>query len=71
MATYSVTINERTALGKGLVNFLSTLPEIKFGKVTDNKPSYNPEYVAMIKKSQKEAKEGKVRTLKTEGLWKL
>jgi len=31
---------------------------------------YDPEFVAKIKESERQAKEGKVKTIKTEDLWK-
>ena len=69
MATYSLTINEKTTAGKALLNYLLSLGVIK--KVADkDESSYDPEYVAMIKHSQKEAREGKYKTIKTEDLWK-
>ena len=37
MATYSVTINERTCSGRELVMRLSNMPEIKFEKMTARK----------------------------------
>ncbi len=33
MTTYDITINERTAFGRDLIQRLSTMPEIKFEKV--------------------------------------
>ncbi|MDO5341320.1 MAG: hypothetical protein Q4F69_02550 [Bacteroidia bacterium] len=37
MATYTVTINERTCSGRELVMRLSNMPEIKFEKMTAKK----------------------------------
>ena len=37
MATYTVTINERTCSGRELVMRLSNMPEIKFEKMTKRK----------------------------------
>lgn len=37
---------------------------------TDITVSYNPEWEEMMKKSQQQAKEGKVTRIKTEDLWK-
>jgi len=38
--------------------------------IVDETPSYDPEYVTMIKESKEEARQGKVKTVKTEDLWK-
>jgi len=69
MATYSLTINERTSAGKALLNYLLSLGVINDAPAKKDSP-YNPEYVAMIKRSQKEAREGKCKAIKTEDLWK-
>ena len=67
MATYTINLNERTNAGKALLGYLMSLGVISQSKAGSH---YNPEYVAMIKKSQKEAREGKAKAIKTEDLWK-
>jgi hypothetical protein len=69
MATYSLTINERTTAGKALLKYLLSLGVINDAPVK-KESQYDPEYVAMIKRSQKEAREGKCKAIKTEDLWK-
>ena len=69
MATYSLTINERTTAGKALLKYLLSLGVINDAPVK-KESQYDPEYVAMIKHSPKEAREGKCKTIKTEDLWK-
>ena len=68
MATYSLTINERTTAGKALLKYLLSLGVINDAP-SKEESQYDPEYVAMIKRSQKEAREGKCKTIKTEDLW--
>lgn len=44
MTTYNITINERTAFGRDLIQRLSAMPEIKFEKaaLTATKPENQP-----------------------------
>lgn len=67
MATYTINLNERTSAGKALLGYLTSLGVISPAKTESH---YDPEYVAMIKKSQKEAREGKAKAIKLEDLWK-
>lgn len=68
MTTYNITINERTAFGRDLIQRLSAMPEIKFEKAdstatkTENQPKKrvsNRKHVVLeeIRRSIKQAKE--------------
>jgi len=70
MTTFTITINERTAFGKGLISHLSTLPQIRFEKVVEEKQEYDPEFVKKIRKGEKDLAEGKGKAVKVEDLWK-
>lgn len=69
MATITINYNAKNTAIRSMIAAL-----LKFDGVTEvsdkTKSHYNPEYVAMIKKSQKEAREGKAKAIKLEDLWK-
>jgi hypothetical protein len=69
MATYTVTINEKTAQGKAIAMLLSSSPAVEIqtskslGDVpTKEKSPYNPKFVAKILKRHKDIKTGKSKT---------
>ena len=70
MATYTLTINEKTPKGKSLINLIKAMDEVvtivSKDTVQEQSSPYNPEFVEEIQKSRKS--EGKV--IKTEDLWK-
>ncbi|MCW0485033.1 DUF2683 family protein [Gaoshiqia sediminis] len=61
MRTFMITVNEKTAKGKKLVDFLKTLDYIKV-----NESPYNPEFVKEIQKSRI----SKGKAIETKDLWK-
>lgn len=69
MATITLEYDGRNKLMRDLIALLE-----KYGAkrkdIAKGKKTYNPEYVAMIKRSQKEARESKYKTIRTEDLWK-
>ena len=69
MATITLEYDGRNKLMRDLIALLE-----KYGAkrktVEKEESSYNPEYVAMIKRSQKEARDGKYKAIRTEDLWK-
>jgi hypothetical protein len=70
MATYTLTINEKTPKGKSLINLIKAMDEVvtivSEDTIQEQSSPYNPEFVKEIQKSRKS--EGKV--IKTEDLWK-
>jgi len=70
MATYTLTINEKTAKGKSLINLIKAMDEVvtivSEDTIQEQSSPYNSEFVKEIQKSRKS--EGKV--IKTEDLWK-
>ena len=69
MATITINYNAKNTAIRGMIAAL-----LKFDGVTEvpakTESHYNPEFVAKIKKSQKEAGQGKAKTIKIEDLWK-
>lgn len=65
MATYTITINERTNSGKSLLIYLRSLGLIKEVDTVND-----PDLVRKVRKSQAEIKAGKCKAIKTEDLWK-
>lgn len=52
MATITLKINEQTKLGKAIMDLLiSTSKESKAIQIIEEKDSYDPEFVKMVKKS--------------------
>lgn len=70
MTTGTLTFNENTTAGKILLHMLKASPEYEFKVTKADDTEYDHEYVEMIKNSQEEARQGKVKTVKTEDLWK-
>ncbi|MCQ2306230.1 MAG: hypothetical protein MJ000_01525 [Bacteroidales bacterium] len=56
MTTYNITINERTAFGRDLIQRLSAMPEIKFEKAALTESAGNEEMIARMKKAARNAK---------------
>lgn len=70
MTTVTVKIDDRSKLGKAILDLLvSTSKESDAVKFVDEKSTYNSEFVALVKKSQKQIKEGKYKVVDTENLW--
>lgn len=69
MATITLEYDGRNKLMQDLIALLEKYGAKRKDVAKEEKP-YNPEYVAMIKRSQKEAREGKYKTIRTEDLWK-
>ena len=71
--TFTVNLNRA-----GARDFADYARKLSFVKVEEpqvdplvkGKSPYNPEYVAMIKRSQREARNGNFKTIKEEDLWK-
>ena len=57
--------NEQLSVFEAMAKALKLSFQVK----KENK-SYNPEWVEMMNRSVKQAKEGKITTIKTENLWK-
>jgi len=57
MTTYCITIDERTDFGKDLISHLSTIPEIKFVKMT--KEAQSTECDKMVERMKKAARNAK------------
>ncbi len=66
MSTITLSYDARNSSAKNLVNFLKTLDFV----IVSDSDGYNDEFVKKIEKSKEEAKNGKVKTIKTEDLWK-
>jgi len=70
MATYTLTINEKTPKGKSLINLIKAMDEVvtivSEDTVQEQSSPYNPEFIKEILKSRES--EGKA--IKTEDLWK-
>ncbi len=69
MATITLEYDGRNKLMQDLIALLEKYGAKRKTVEKEEKP-YNPEYVAMIKRSQKEARESKYKTIRTEDLWK-
>ena len=66
----TITINERTAKGKSLLEFLTKFQDENFVKIIETDSPYDTTFVDKVLKSDKEARAGKVHKIKTEDLWK-
>jgi hypothetical protein len=64
----TITINERTAKGKTLLEFLQTFGDAKTIQFLDS--PYNKTFVKKIEGSRKQIKEGKGKKIQTADLWK-
>jgi anti-sigma28 factor (negative regulator of flagellin synthesis) len=70
MKTLTVQINERSKIGKAILDLLiSTSKETKAINVVEEESIYNPKFVEKIKKSQQEIKDGKYKVIDTNNLW--
>jgi hypothetical protein len=72
MATYTITINEKTAQGKAIALLLASNPSVEVhknqtlnGLANTEKSPYNPKFVAKILKAKSE--KGKV--IKASNIW--
>jgi hypothetical protein len=70
MATYTITINEKTAQGKAIALLLASNPSVEVhkkqtlnGLANTEKSPYNPKFVAKILKRHKDIKTGKSQTI--------
>jgi len=66
----TITINERTAKGKSLLDFLTKFEGESFVKIIKEESSYDKKFVDKVLKSDKEARAGKVHKINTDDLWK-
>jgi len=64
------TLEIHTGDKEQLKNVKAVLRALKVPIEASGESPYGPGFVAKIKESERQAKEGKVRTVKTEDLWK-
>lgn len=69
MSIITIKINERSKAGKLLKDFLEMISEKPGVEIIEEKSPYNPEFVKKIKKSEEQAKAGKVKVLDTNDVW--
>lgn len=69
METITLKINTKTKAGKALKAILEVFSKEPGVKIVEEKSPYDPEFVKMIKKSQKQIKEGNYVVLDTKDVW--
>ena len=65
METITLQYNPRNKFAAALISLIKASDAVKIIE----EEAYDAEFVAKIKKSQQEAREGKCRTIKVEDLW--
>jgi hypothetical protein len=65
METITLQYNPRNKFAAALISLIKASDAVKIVE----EETYNAEFVAKIKRSQQEAREGKCRTIKVEDLW--
>lgn len=70
MSTVTIKINEKSKLGKAIMDLLiSTSKESDAVEFIEEKSPYDPEFVKMIEKSRKQLKNGQYKTIDTNDIW--
>ena len=65
-----ITIQPKSKEQVNALEIILKAMDIPFKKSKEKKNPYNPEFVAKIKRSEKNFSEGKYTTIKVEDLWK-
>ncbi len=66
----SITIHPKNKEQASLFEQLAKTLKVPFEKAKNSKRSYNPEFVAKMKDSRKQAKEGKTVKINFDDIWK-
>lgn len=66
----TIKIDQRNKQAKALLEYIKTLPFVEIQNKDDEKSPYNPDFVAKIRRAEKEIEEGKTFIVKdVEKLW--